>query len=87
VEDEAVSQDQHKVTRNELIDLLNEDLAREYQAIISYVVYSQVLLRLLRAIPDSPIVRQGLADQPSDSTCGDGQNRGDPTSWRTPSSL
>jgi bacterioferritin len=43
VKDEAVSQDQHKVTRNELIDLLNEDLAREYQAIISYVVYSQVL--------------------------------------------
>jgi bacterioferritin len=32
-----------KVTRNELIALLNEDLAREYQAIISYVVYSQVL--------------------------------------------
>jgi bacterioferritin len=32
-----------KVTRNELIELLNEDLAREYQAIISYVVYSQVL--------------------------------------------
>jgi len=31
------------VTREELIDLLNEDLAREYQAIISYVVYSQVL--------------------------------------------
>jgi bacterioferritin len=31
------------VTRNELIALLNEDLAREYQAIISYVVYSQVL--------------------------------------------
>ena len=26
-----------------LIDLLNEDLAREYQAIIAYVVYSQVL--------------------------------------------
>jgi bacterioferritin len=43
VKDETVSQDQHKVTRNELIDLLNEDLAREYQAIISYVVYSQVL--------------------------------------------
>jgi bacterioferritin len=32
-----------KVTRSELIDLLNEDLAREYQAIIGYVVYSQVL--------------------------------------------
>jgi bacterioferritin len=26
-----------------LINLLNEDLAREYQAIIAYVVYSQVL--------------------------------------------
>src|ERR1700675_2665589 len=31
------------VTRKQLIDRLNEDLAREYQAIISYVVYSQVL--------------------------------------------
>jgi bacterioferritin len=31
------------VTRQQLIDLLNEDLAREYQAIIAYVVYSQVL--------------------------------------------
>ena len=30
-------------TRKQLIDLLNEDLEREYQAIISYVVYSQVL--------------------------------------------
>jgi bacterioferritin len=30
-------------TREELISLLNGDLAREYQAIISYVVYSQVL--------------------------------------------
>jgi bacterioferritin len=32
-----------KLTRQHLIELLNEDLAREYQAIISYVVYSQVL--------------------------------------------
>jgi bacterioferritin len=32
-----------KVTREELIKLLNEDLSREYQAIIAYVVYSQVL--------------------------------------------
>jgi len=32
-----------KVTREMLIDKLNEDLAREYQAIIAYVVYSQVL--------------------------------------------
>ena len=31
------------LTRQKLIDLLNEDLAREYQAIIAYVVYSQVL--------------------------------------------
>lgn len=32
-----------KVTRKHLIDGLNEDLSREYQAIISYVNYSQVL--------------------------------------------
>lgn len=32
-----------QVTRKELIELLNEDLAREYQAIIAYVNYSQVL--------------------------------------------
>jgi bacterioferritin len=31
------------VSRETLIEALNEDLAREYQAIISYVVYSQVL--------------------------------------------
>ena len=31
------------MTRKQLIDLLNEDLSREYQAIIAYVVYSQVL--------------------------------------------
>lgn len=30
-------------TRQDLIDGLNEDLSREYQAIIAYVVYSQVL--------------------------------------------
>jgi len=32
-----------EVTRDQLAELLNEDLAREYQAIIAYVVYSQVL--------------------------------------------
>ncbi len=32
-----------KVGRKDLINLLNEDLAREYQAIIAYVVYSQVI--------------------------------------------
>jgi bacterioferritin len=31
------------ITRAKLAELLNEDLAREYQAIIAYVVYSQVL--------------------------------------------
>jgi len=38
-----VQEDATPVSREELIDLLNEDLAREYQAIISYVIYSQVL--------------------------------------------
>jgi bacterioferritin len=32
-----------RISRDALVDLLNEDLSREYQAIISYVVYSQVL--------------------------------------------
>jgi len=31
------------VAREQLVALLNEDLSREYQAIIAYVVYSQVL--------------------------------------------
>jgi bacterioferritin len=31
------------ISREHLAELLNEDLAREYQAIIAYVVYSQVL--------------------------------------------
>ena len=31
------------VSRAQLVGLLNEDLSREYQAIIAYVVYSQVL--------------------------------------------
>ena len=31
------------LTRAQLIDRLNEDLSREYQAIIAYTVYSQVL--------------------------------------------
>jgi bacterioferritin len=40
---ETVSENAKKVSRHELIELLNQDLAREYQAIIGYVVYSQVL--------------------------------------------
>lgn len=31
------------ISRGRLIELLNEDLAREYQAIIAYVVYSQAI--------------------------------------------
>lgn len=31
------------ITRKELIERLNDDLSREYQAIIAYVIYSQVL--------------------------------------------
>ena len=31
------------ITREQMIQLLNEDLSREYQAIIAYTVYSQVI--------------------------------------------
>lgn len=40
---EKAGEKEKKVTREQLIAGLNEDLSREYQAIISYVVYSQVL--------------------------------------------
>jgi bacterioferritin len=43
VKEERVSRPVEKVSRADLIKLLNEDLCREYQAIIAYVVYSQVL--------------------------------------------
>jgi bacterioferritin len=33
----------NEITHDRLAELLNEDLSREYQAIIAYVVYSQVL--------------------------------------------
>jgi bacterioferritin len=36
-------QTSNEISRDQLAELLNEDLAREYQAIIAYVVYSQVL--------------------------------------------
>ena len=39
----ARPQQDGQVSRARLIELLNEDLAREYQAIIAYVVYSQTL--------------------------------------------
>ena len=40
---EASSTETDLVDRKALVGLLNEDLAREYQAIIAYVAYSQVL--------------------------------------------
>src|ERR1035441_3258054 len=39
----STAQEKTPVTRERLAELLNEDLSREYQAIIGYVVYSQVL--------------------------------------------
>src|SRR3989442_6020393 len=35
--------DETRITRKRMIELLNEDLAREYQAIIAYVIYSQTM--------------------------------------------
>jgi bacterioferritin len=37
------AKDPKALTRKRLAELLNEDLSREYQAIIAYVIYSQVL--------------------------------------------
>jgi bacterioferritin len=41
--DQKSAKSEPALTRDRLAELLNEDLAREYQAIIGYVVYSQVL--------------------------------------------
>ena len=41
--EEAAVHSSGQISRVDLIQLLNEDLSGEYQAIISYVVYSQVL--------------------------------------------
>lgn len=35
--------DTAKISREEMVKLLNEDLAREFQAVIAYVVYSQTM--------------------------------------------
>src|SRR6266567_1305361 len=42
------------ITREQMIRLLNEDLAREYQAVIAYTVYSQVL----KGAPYTDIARE-----------------------------
>ena len=39
----SASRAKGSITRKKLVELLNEDLAREFQAIIAYVNYSQVL--------------------------------------------
>src|ERR1700722_3589108 len=33
----------YKISRERMVDLLNEDLSREYQAIIAYTIYSQTI--------------------------------------------
>jgi bacterioferritin len=48
------AENKNEVSRDRLAELLNEDLSREYQAIIAYVVYSQVL---------SGAQYMGIADQ------------------------
>ena len=35
--------DNYKISRDKMVELLNEDLSREYQAVIAYTVYSQTL--------------------------------------------
>jgi len=40
---QAATPKEQTITRQQLIERLNDDLSREYQAIIAYVVYSQVL--------------------------------------------
>ena len=35
--------EKEKISRKQMTELLNEDLAREYQAVIAYVIYSQTL--------------------------------------------
>ncbi len=39
----ATKPEEKTITRQQLIERLNDDLSREYQAIIAYIVYSQVL--------------------------------------------
>lgn len=39
----AAAIEQEKISREDMVRLLNQDLAREYQAVIAYVAYSQTL--------------------------------------------
>src|SRR5205807_1766598 len=40
---DALMDAEQKIDRDRMVALLNEDLAREYQAIIAYVIYSQTI--------------------------------------------
>ena len=42
-EQQQQRQSEYNISREEMIGFLNEDLAREYQAIIAYTVYSQTM--------------------------------------------
>jgi bacterioferritin len=35
--------DKYNISREKMVELLNEDLAREYQAVIAYTIYSQTM--------------------------------------------
>lgn len=50
----AVEAERETLTREQMVNLLNEDLAREYQAIIAYTVYSQKL----KGAPYTDIARE-----------------------------
>jgi bacterioferritin len=41
--DQKSTGESSNLTRDHMVELLNDDLAREYQAVIAYTVYSQVL--------------------------------------------
>ena len=52
------------VTREDLVALFNEDLAGEYQAIISCVIYSQVIKGAqFMALPECNVALSGLGSQ------------------------
>jgi hypothetical protein len=70
-----VSQNEKKTissTRATLIQSLNEDLAREYQATIAYVVYSQMLKGAeYMNMRGEPIQRFSFSDLATDGRPGD----------------
>jgi bacterioferritin len=41
--DSHKDKDSYKITREKMVEFLNQDLSREYQAVIAYTVYSQTM--------------------------------------------